>query len=90
MHMLQIAWTVIMFIASRKTWKKRDEEHQVHSIKRPSEFQFWLDQISLLFAILFIINGPLLFLPACRGSLLNTFLGVRYGVAIKWHRCVLS
>jgi hypothetical protein len=82
----QVGFCAIFFMDAKKHWDK-GEVTEVHSIKNPTKAQFFLEQIGLLLGLLYIINGPLLFLPASRGSLLNTFLGVRYGVAIKWHRC---
>jgi hypothetical protein len=61
---------------------------EVHALQDFNEAQFWLEKIALALGVLYIVVAPWLFLPAARGSLLNTFLGVRYGVAIKWHRCV--
>lgn len=52
--------------------------------------QHILDTIAVGFGVLFIIIGPVLFLPVARGSLVNTFLGVKYGTAIKWHRYALA
>jgi hypothetical protein len=65
------------------------EVTEAHAIKSPSKAQHFIRVIGIYFGVLFLALGPLLFLPVCRGSLVNTFLGVRYGVAIKWHRCSL-
>jgi hypothetical protein len=61
----------------------------VHAIQNPSKAQHYIRTVGIFLGILYLALGPLLFLPVCRGSLVNSFLGVRYGVAIKWHRCSL-
>ena len=40
---------------------------------------FWL-------GIDWLIQLPVLFAFAARGSLLNTYFGVKYGTMLKWHR----
>ena len=76
----------------RDEWAERDSEDGGGDSDEPtnSKAQHYLEGIALAFGVLFIINGPVLFLPAARGSLINTFLGVKYGVAIKWHRCAAA
>jgi hypothetical protein len=86
---LQLVWSVEFIRHQEKLWDA-GEVTEVHSLTQ-GEFnksQFYLRAVGINFGILFIVIGPLLFLPACRGSLVNTFLGVHYGTAIKWHRCV--
>ena len=76
----------------RDEWAERDSEDGGGDSDETtnSKAQHYLEGVALAFGVLFIINGPVLFLPAARGSLINTFLGVKYGVAIKWHRCVAA
>ncbi|NJR43090.1 MAG: hypothetical protein HC767_10980 [Akkermansiaceae bacterium] len=51
-------------------------------------------QVGFWLGIDWLIQLPLLFAFAARGSLLNTYLGVKYGTMLKWHRyshsCILS
>jgi hypothetical protein len=86
---LQLVFFANYFKRENKEWDD-GEVTEVHSLEK-GEFnkaQFELRTFGLACGILFMIVGPVLFLPACRGSLINTFLGIRYGTAIKWHRCV--
>jgi hypothetical protein len=85
---LQLVYFVNFFRHGNKHWDK-GEITEVHSLKE-GEFnkaQFKLQSFGLVCGMLFMVVGPVLFLPACRGSLINSFLGIRYGTAIKWHRC---
>ena len=87
-HLVQLVWFVGYAKTSQKEWDD-GEVTEVHALPE-GEFnkaQFNLRLAGIGFGILFIAVGPLLFLPAARGSLVNTFLGVHYGTAIKWHRC---
>ena len=87
---MQLVWFISYVKRYQDEWDE-GEVSDVHSLPE-GEFnksQFWLNVVALGFGVLFIVVGPLLFLPAARGSLINTFLGVHYGTAIKWHRCVL-
>lgn len=43
-------------------------------------------QVGFWLGIDWLIQLPLLFAFAARGSLLNTYLGVKYGTMLKWHR----
>lgn len=58
-------------------------------IPNPTFWQYIINTVAVDFGFLYVIIGPLLFLPAARGSLINAFLGVRYGTMIKWHRCAV-
>ena len=83
---LQAVYLGMSLAEAKKEWDA-GEITRVHALTEFSKAQFWLEQVGLYAGVLFLLNGPVLFLPAARGSLLNTFFGVRYGVAIKWHRC---
>lgn len=85
--MCQVGWFALYLKQKNDLWKE-GEIMEVHSLKEFKKSQFWLQLTGLGFGILFRIVGPVLFLPVCRGSLINTFLGVKYGTAIKWHRWV--
>ena len=50
--------------------------------------RFWVEMVGLWTGTDFLITAPVLFAFVARGSLVNSFLGLSYGVSIKWHKCV--
>lgn len=81
---------MVVFLAKRVcrqgSGEVRDVLHlcyTVHTCGGGMQVAFWL-------GIDWLIQLPLLFAFAARGSLLNTYLGVKYGTMLKWHRCALA
>lgn len=59
---------------------------EVHNLTSFTKGQYFTERVGLVFGLMFLILAPILFLPVARGSLINTFLGVKYGTMVKWHR----
>eukprot|EP00892_Ulva_mutabilis_P005804 jgi/Ulvmu1/3596/UM017_0008.1 len=69
---------ITRFEERAETWDA-GKVSDVNGIGEDFNVGFWL-------GIDWLIQLPLLFAFAARGSLLNTYLGVKYGTMLKWHR----